>query len=66
LLYQGQGLLWKPSWRPATASSSAVTQDGKLLFYRDQDQDGTGNIARPQTIGRSGWERMIEIAAGGV
>src|SRR5690242_14739106 len=29
---------------------------GQLLFYRDQNQDGTGDIGGPAIIGQSGWQ----------
>ena len=43
----------------------AITQDGKLLWHRDDNRDGTGEVAAGQTIGNSGWNDFLNVFSGG-
>ena len=43
----------------------AVDQQGKLLFYRDYHQDGTGDVDTPKTIGLGGWNAFKFLFSGG-
>jgi hypothetical protein len=38
---------------------------GKLLFYRDTNQNGTGDVNTPSVIGQGGWQVFKFLAAGG-
>jgi hypothetical protein len=42
-----------------------VTQSGNLLFYRDNNQNGTGEVANPSTIGLGGWQNFKFLFSGG-
>ncbi|MCM1981794.1 tachylectin-related carbohydrate-binding protein [Lyngbya confervoides] len=43
----------------------AVNLAGDLLFYRDENQDGTGDVRNPQRIGRGGWTNFEFLFSGG-
>jgi hypothetical protein len=43
----------------------AIAVDGNLLFYRDRNQDGTGDVANPQVIAHGGWDAFKFVTAGG-
>jgi hypothetical protein len=43
----------------------AIAADGNLLFYRDRNQDGTGDVATPQVIAHGGWDAFKFVTAGG-
>jgi hypothetical protein len=43
----------------------AITTDGNLLFYRDKDQDGTGDVAGSTIIGHGGWNGFKSVFSGG-
>lgn len=38
---------------------------GRLLFYRDSTQGGTGDVDTPSVIGRGGWEEFTSLFSGG-
>ena len=38
---------------------------GRLLFYRDNTQNGTGDVDTPGTIGQGGWEEFKFLFSGG-
>ena len=40
-------------------------QGGRLLFYRDANQDGTGDVANPAVIGLGGWQNILRLFSGG-
>ncbi len=42
-----------------------VGQTGQLLFYRDQSQNGTGDVANPSVIGLGGWQTFQFLFSGG-
>ena len=42
-----------------------VDQGGRLLFYRDQTQNGTGDVANPAVIGLGGWQDFKFLFSGG-
>jgi hypothetical protein len=37
---------------------------GQLLFYRDQNRNGTGDVNTPSVIGQGGWQEMKFVFAG--
>ncbi|MFT3771047.1 MAG: tachylectin-related carbohydrate-binding protein [Minicystis sp.] len=43
----------------------AITTAGKMLFYRDKNQDGTGAVANGQVIGYGGWTGFKSVFSGG-
>ena len=43
----------------------AVNQQGQLLFYRDANQDGTGEVTGPSVIGQGGWQNFKFVFSGG-
>ena len=43
----------------------AVDQQGRLLFYRDVNQDGTGEIPSLSVISQSGWQDFKFVFSGG-
>ena len=43
----------------------AVNTDGQLLFYRDWNRDGTGDVNTPSVIGQGGWQVMKHLFDGG-
>ena len=43
----------------------AVDPGGDLLFYRDHNQDGTGNVADPSVIGHGGFGAYKFLFSGG-
>ena len=43
----------------------AVDADGQLLFYRDYNRDGTGDLHSPSVIGLGGWQGMKHLFDGG-
>jgi hypothetical protein len=40
-------------------------QGGRLLFYRDANQDGTGDVANPAVIGLGGWQNILRLFSAG-
>jgi hypothetical protein len=42
-----------------------VDESGRLLFFRDKTQDGTGDVANPSVIGQGGWQNMRFLFSGG-
>jgi hypothetical protein len=42
-----------------------VEQGGRLLFYRDQTQNGTGDVSSPAVIGLGGWQDFRFLFSGG-
>ena len=60
---------WGPLWQYAGPHSVTPTplpdQAGRLLFYRDQNQNGTGNVANPSVIGLGGWQDFKFLLSGG-
>ena len=40
-------------------------QTGQLLFYRDENQNGTGDVHDPDVIGLGGWQLFKFLFAGG-
>jgi hypothetical protein len=43
----------------------AVDEAGRLLFFRDKTQNGTGDVANPSVIGQGGWQNMRFLFSGG-
>ena len=42
-----------------------VNPAGRLLFYRDTTQNGTGDVANPSVIGLGGWQNFKFLFSGG-
>ncbi len=42
-----------------------LERGGRLLFYRDVNQDGTGDVNTPGVIGQGGWQDMKFLFSGG-
>lgn len=43
----------------------AVNSAGQLLFYRDNTQNGTGDVNSPSVIGQGGWLQFTHLFYGG-
>jgi hypothetical protein len=39
-------------------------ETGQLLFYRDRNRDGTGDVNTPSVIGLGGWQQFIHLFSG--
>ena len=44
---------------------NVVFEPGQLLFYRDSNRDGTGDVANPSVIGLGGWQAFSFVFSGG-
>jgi hypothetical protein len=53
LTYGGDGIIY------------AVNGQGQLLFYRDHNRDGTGDVHTPSVIGLGGWQVFRHLFSGG-
>ena len=43
----------------------AVDAQGRLLFYRDKTQNGSGDVANLSVIGLGGWQSLERVFSGG-
>ncbi len=59
-VFEGSGLVSK-----SFTVSFGGSLGGRLLFYRDTTQNGTGDVDSPSVIGQGGWEGFKFLFSGG-
>ena len=64
-------VLWRGGWNDFVEVFSggegviyAISQDGNLLWFKDENRDGTGDVSNGKIIGNGGWNTFASVYAG--